>query len=323
MDINSREDDDNAELGVYLAATTAYGSFWRSILFGGPLIIGDPHIPYRATLGNVVSMTGDWDATSLDEGALLWDEDTELTVDLIYGELVSVTEEEIYQGKNDAALAGEIIQFQNATVVVNEEDEDGLWDGKKRYLLTKLLRGRRGTENLIENHAGGSYFCLLDNAVVFWRTRAVYLNGSADFWVEHPALTFPDVGQIDDTFTQVGNNMKPYSPVNVTAEWLSPGGDIKLSWDGRSRYSDLFLLTGANPPLGEDREEYLVEIIDDADEVLRALTGIMGVETVTYTEAQRDADALDDSITSLHLRIYQISAVVGRGHVADVEVEIQ
>ena len=66
-------------------------------------------------------------------------------------------------------------------------------------------------------------------------------------------------------------------------------------------------------PLGEDAQSYEVEIWDSASytTLKRTLTGLTSA-TATYTSAQQVTDFGSNQAT-LYLKIYQLSATVGRG----------
>jgi hypothetical protein len=78
-----------------------------------------------------------------------WDNNTEITVLLTSGTLSSVNELAVLNGANAALTGDELIQFQNAELI----DE-------KTYKLTKLLRGRQGTEWAVASHVAGDKFIL-------------------------------------------------------------------------------------------------------------------------------------------------------------------
>nr|WP_253307663.1 DUF2460 domain-containing protein [Rickettsia endosymbiont of Ceutorhynchus assimilis] len=75
---------------------------------------------------------------------LLFDESTEIIIQLLYGKLQSVNELALLSGANKALIGDELIQFQNAELI-----------GDKKYKLTSLLRGRQGTEWAIASHKIG------------------------------------------------------------------------------------------------------------------------------------------------------------------------
>jgi hypothetical protein len=77
--------------------------------------------------------------------------------------------------------------------------------------------------------------------------------------------------------------------------------------------------TGAPVPLSEDTESYDVDIIkavSGVDTVVRTFVGLTS-PTVVYSAAQQTTD-FGAPVTSLHVKVYQNSAQVGRGFVADI-----
>ena len=71
---------------------------------------------------------------------------------------------------------------------------------------------------------------------------------------------------------------------------------------------------GINTPLGEDSEAYEVDVYDDDTytTVVRTITGL-SAPTATYTSAQQTTD-FGSPQAEVFVRVYQISAAVGRGH---------
>jgi Putative phage tail protein len=98
------------------------------------------------------------------------DRDTLLRVSMISGALVSVSELAMLNGANRAALIradgeAEIIAFRDAVW------EDGV------YVLSTLLRGRRGTEVFTGGHGARDVLVLLDGAAV---VRRAHHHGAGD-----------------------------------------------------------------------------------------------------------------------------------------------
>ena len=93
-----------------------------------------------------------------------------------------------------------------------------------------------------------------------------------------------------------------------------------IAWTRRSRSLAADSWTAAAVPLGEESEAYEVEILDGIA-VLRTLAA--STTSVTYTAAQQLADfgALLGPGDTLDLRIFQLSALVGRGAPATVTLE--
>ena len=93
-----------------------------------------------------------------------------------------------------------------------------------------------------------------------------------------------------------------------------------IAWTRRSRALAADSWTAAEAPLAEEREAYEVEILDGAT-VVRTLAAT--TTSVTYTAAQQLADlgALLGPGDTLAIRIFQLSALVGRGAPASVTLE--
>lgn len=157
--------------------------------------------------------------------------------------LTSCTDEMLLEGANVAALGSEIFQFGAATPL-----------GSGRFRLSRLLRGRRGTEWAMAGHAPGEAFALL-NETSFMRLE---LHGGAN---ARPISILPlglaDAGATAIALDYSGESCRPPSPVRLTA-YIS-GGELRLSWVRRSRlgwdWPD-----GVEVPLGEQAEIYRVTV---------------------------------------------------------------
>ncbi|SNT76785.1 hypothetical protein SAMN05444959_12813 [Paracoccus seriniphilus] len=93
--------------------------------------------------------------------------------------------------------------------------------------------------------------------------------------------------------------------------WRRPRtpGDLTIRWTRRSRALAADSWTGIEVPLVEELEAHEVEILDGAA-VKRVLS--TATTSVVYTTAQQTAD-WGAPLDSLDIRIYQLSALVGRG----------
>ena len=94
-------------------------------------------------------------------------------------------------------------------------------------------------------------------------------------------------------------------------------GDLTIRWIRRSRALAADSWEAAEVPLAEDSEAYAVEILDGVA-VKRTLTA--NTTSALYTAAQQVADwgvSLGPG-SSLAIRIYQLSALTGRGAVRSV-----
>jgi hypothetical protein len=115
-------------------------------------------------------------------------------------------------------------------------------------------------------------------------------------------------------FTPEGVGLRPFSVAHVEQPWRTPRshGDLTIRWTRRSRALAADSWGGLEVPLGEELEAYEVEILDGAT-VKRVLS--TATTSAVYTAAQQTADwgaplAPGDT---LDIRIFQLSALVGRG----------
>lgn len=218
--------------------------------------------------------------------------------------LSSVTRDELLNDEtiNAAWVNGELLQFQTATLI-----------GTNTYRISNLLRGRRGSdvffsaplplstqEGFVLLRTGGMTFIPVPNSDI-GRTR---------YW---KAVTFgqrlTDVSS--EEYAPLAVNMRPIAPVNARAD--RDTSNTVISWQRRTRLSSRF--TGDLPPscpLGEETEAYEVEIYTSSSFTTVARTLTSTSESVTYTSAQQTTD-FGGAQTVLYVKIYQMSAIVGRG----------
>jgi hypothetical protein len=112
-------------------------------------------------------------------------------------------------------------------------------------------------------------------------------------------------------FTGEGEALKPFSPGWISAT-RDTAGTITITWIRRGRIGQT-LAPGTDVPLSEEVEDYEVEILD-GDEARRTISTLN--PTAIYTGEQQVVDfgSVQAAIT---VRVYQISAAVGRGHYSE------
>lgn len=220
---------------------------------------------------------------------------------MISGEeaLESVSDLALLSGANAILVGREIVQFGAV---------GGNPDGS--YRLSRLLRGRRGTEGAVTDHKVGERAILL---------RADCLSGgfTALASIDMPRrwkAVLP--GQLIEAAAPVtaalsGNDLRPYAPVHIRA--VRAGGDLTLSWQRRSRLGAGSLST--SPPLGESAERY--ELCFEYDG--RLVSKFVREEReFLYSAAEFNADfgAAEAEVPPLTLTLYQLSETIGRGFAA-------
>lgn len=235
----------------------------------------------------------------------LFDLGSSMQVDLLDGELESVTEAQMLGGQNIALYGAdqrwEVIRFQNAAL-----QSDG------SYILTKLVRGDKGTEWATGLHQDSDLFILAedpDNAFVGMPIESIGIQNL------YRAVTLGDTIDSADSqaFTYRGVNLKPLSPAYPFGSRNS-GGDLAVSWTRRSRFSSSWWMTGVPAPVGESVEFYEIDVMSGST-VKRKITST--TPAITYTAADQTMD-FGSPQSEITLRIYQLSSTVGRGYPLEV-----
>lgn len=254
----------------------------------------------RAVAGTATTVLADW------PGGNVFDELSTVTVNVGAGVLASATRDAIINDRSTNAMliGSEVVQFRDATLV-----SAGV------YTLTGFLRGRRGTEWAMGTHAAGERVVRLSMTGLRHVTESQSEIGVLRYW---KGVTFGKslADATEETFTDTGIALKPFSPVHVHASRASDGA-ITLEWTRRTRLASRFVGTaGINVPLGEASVSYSVDVMDGAT-VKRTLAA--STDSVTYSAADQltDFGATQSSVTA---RVYQLSATVGRGYPAEATV---
>jgi hypothetical protein len=148
---------------------------------------------------------------------------------------------------------------------------------------------------------------VLDGAVA-QIDAALSERGVSRFYKWGPSSLDPsDVAWQQGTFTARCVGLMPWSPVHVGTT-RNGAGDLAITWIRRTRFGGVWA-DGADVPLNEEGERYEVDILDGSD-VVRTIA--VTAPAATYTAAQQTAD-FGSPQPSVAVKVYQISATVGRG----------
>jgi hypothetical protein len=190
--------------------------------------------------------------------------------------LESRSDAALADGANLALVGDELIQFGNAEPL-----------GGRRFRLSHLLRGRRGTEWAAGLHAPGEPFALIEaENLAPVEAPLGSLGGEA-------RLLGQGLGDPEGVLavrTVRGESMRPPAPVHLQAERLA-NGDLALSWVRRSRAGWVWL-SGSDTPLGEEIESYRLSLAGEGFE--RSLT-VPG-PAYLYSAAEQAADGLSGAL---------------------------
>lgn len=147
-------------------------------------------------------------------------------------------------GANLAALGSELIQYASAVAI-----------GPKRFRLSGLVRGCRGTEWAMASHAPGESFVVINaNAL----TEIVLPPSAIGSTASVKPRGLADDGAHAVRRVVIGEALRPPSPIELTAEW-GEDGELLLRWTRRSRVGWLWP-AGSDVPLGESVERYRVMV---------------------------------------------------------------
>lgn len=231
----------------------------------------------------------------------LWDESNTVDVALIRGSLTSRSEAEVLAGENACILGDEVIQFATATPL-----------GDGRFRLSKLLRGRRGTDAFWSTHSSDERFGLLAPG---WVKRIELSDSAINKTLLMKAVpvgrTLADVEAVPIEIQ--GREYMCYSPVGIHG--IRDGDDLTISWIRRSR-KDFELRDYVDIALGEIEEAYEVDVMD-GESVVRTLESTS--QSAEYTAAQQTTD-FGSPQSEVDVRVYQIGRYGRRGYPGEATV---
>jgi hypothetical protein len=195
-------------------------------------------------------------------GAALFDHGSTVDVELLHEamELQARDEDALVAGANLALIGRELVQFGAVERL-----------GPRKFRLSRLLRGRRGTEWAVGAHQPGEDFALIEASSI----RAIELppGGAAGTPVMLLASGVADAAPAETAKVAAGEALRPPSPVHLRAQPLA-GGGVLIEWVRRSRLGWGWS-SGSDTPLGEESERYEI-----------ALAGSSGARRVEVAETQ-------------------------------------
>jgi hypothetical protein len=283
LDLPSLADAPPARAQLLIAA--AGGPGWRPAPLSASWDAGASWQPAGVSAGAAVM--GIVERAPAAAGAALFDAGGSFEVALLGDDmwLESRSDAALAGGANLAAVGDELLQFGSAEPL-----------GDRRFRLSRLLRGRRGTEWAAGLHAAGEPFVLVEAAALAVAEPPLAAVGGEARIQPH------GVGDSDEAPPAVrsfaGEGLRPPSPVHLRGE-RGPDGTLRLSWIRRSRSGWLWM-SGSDTPLGEEREAYRVTVTGAAG-------GGRVVETGEPAFAYAaDAQAADGAAFPITVRVAQL-----------------
>ena len=297
LDIPILRDADDAP-GLYGLMRPRYTTGWAgAVLFissDGTTYTSGDKVTLAAVFGTATTTLGTW------TGPAVFDERNTVTVNVGSATLASATRDAMLDDAsvNAAVVGNELIQYRTATLVTT-----GV------YTLSGLLRGRRGTEWAMGLHVAGERFGLLQTGGTARVVQVAADIGQTRYF--RPVSVGRVLASAETTTlapTSVG--LKPFAPVDLRASRDTTGG-LVLNWKRRTRLATQFTGTlGIITPLGEAAEAYEIDIMDGST-VKRTISA--STASCVYTAAMQATD-FGAVQTTVSVRVYQVSAVVGRGY---------
>lgn len=228
----------SADEPTLLMAASVASAGWRSRLIDisvGGITMTAQTSGSKSVLGHALTALGSAEPELIDVFSSvdveLVDEDQWLT---------GCDDDALGAGINLAVVGRELIQFAAA---------EPLSDG--RFRLSRLLRGRFGTEWAISLHSAGEVFCLLQSEVL----QLVTMPGSA---IGSSVVADDHRGSMASVPLS-GESVRPWTPIDLAVAGAIDG-TVSVSWTRRSR-SPSSWLDEVDVPLGEAREQYRVTVL--------------------------------------------------------------
>ena len=236
-------------------------------------------------------------------GGTVLDKTNRLTIRLSSGTLSSVTEQQMFSGQNWFAygLDGrwEIIAAQNCIL-----------QGDGSYILSDFLRGQMGSEWATGLHALNDKIIYLSSDELNFIT-VDSLDIGISYLYRGITLEKDIDSDFDRSFSYDAVNLECLSPVHLSGNRHPTTNNWTITWIRRTRFAGWRDYIDAE--LGEDTESYTIEIYSSSAFTTLKRTLSSTTQSVAYTSAQQVTD-FGSVQSTLHLKIYQNSAIVGKGY---------
>ena len=235
-----------------------------------------------------------------------YDRSAPLRVEMLNGQLASVSDAELLNGANLCAIGDgtpggwELFQFRDATLV-----------GTDTYDLSLRLRGQLGSDALQPaDWPAGSLLVRLDQT-----PQQILLNETSLGQDRHYRAGPGDRFYTDPSFQHAvlafeGIGLRPYSPVHLSARPMEEG-HLEVEWIRRTRIGGDRWDT-LEVPLGEESELYMVRVTQNGQILREEFTT---VPHWIYTTTQMAADGQSGFY---QIEVSQISASFGPGPHAEI-----
>ncbi|QRM23512.1 phage tail protein [Burkholderia pseudomallei] len=303
LDIPLLSDNDNAS-GAYVAVyPDNQSSQWK----GAALyeVDGANNYVQVASISTVATVGAATTALANCGNPAIWDNANSVTVKLAIGAVFANAKADVIdRGAGLALLGNEIVAFSNVTPL-----SDGV-----SYVLSGLLRGRKGTEWATGTHVTGETFVLLDANVVRVPLAVQRMGVPMTYGTVAPGLGLSNAASTSFTNTNAG--LRCYSPVQLVQSGQT------VTWTRRDRLAD-YWAPYVDAPLSEQNESYTVSVISTTGQSVTSYQ--VQSPSFTYTLAQATADFAKARLgapTQCVLQIAQNSTVTGPGFTSSITITL-
>jgi hypothetical protein len=257
------------------------------------------NIPNEATMGYTTNVLGNF------YGGNIPDELSSVNIILSNGTLSSTDHAGLLSGTNMCVIGREIMYYRTSTVESNGS-----------VTLRGFLRGQRGSEYAMSEHAIGERFVLVTSTLV----RVAKETSAIGTTRQYKAISVG--GGLSSaeakSFTNEGAGKKPLAPVHLGGG-RDASGNLTIKWTRRGRIDGVWRDL-VDVPVSESTESYTIEIYSDATyTVLKRTVEGLTSQTYEYSAADQTTD-FGAPQSTVYFKVYQLSAVVGRGYVASGNV---
>lgn len=282
------------------AGTWPSGALFKSV-DGGVNYAGVFSTSAASTFGVATTVLGDF------TGGNVFDELNTVHVRLTAGSgsLSSSNRLGVLNGMNLAILGSEVFQFRNAELI-------SVLGSTKTYLLSGLLRGRRGTEWATGTHYTEDVFVLLPVTNVV----GAFDELGNTRWYKAVTTGATLASASVEAFVNTGVALKPYAPVSVGGG-RNAAGDITINWHRRTRIGGAWS-DNVDVPLSEDYELYLLNFYTSSTFSTIVYSDFASSETYAMSAADQTLNfgGLEDP---LYLDVQQAGAY-GYGYAAQATI---
>jgi hypothetical protein len=285
--------DNDSPIGFYVAMAGAIDTNWRGATLyrsidGGVNYVAQQTATTASRIGTCTTTLGNFLSGNI------FDELNTVTVELSPGsaDLTSSNELGVLNGANVCLIGSELLQYKTATLT-----------SLRTYVLSGLLRGRRGTEWAISTHGASEQFVAFPQSLTIAGEQSE-INLSR--YYKAVTSSQPLSGAVATAFANTGVAARTYSPCQLGGG-RDASGNLTLNWVRRDKIGGGWV-DYTDVPLSETGEFYCATIYSDSSytTIKRQIYG--PTATASYTAANQTTD-FGSTQSTVYWDVYQAGAV--------------